>query len=324
MKKYKIPRTDLEVSRIAYGCMKLGGCWDDSPYTESDISFARKAVLTALDQGINFFDHADIYSKGKSEEVFAEIMKESPGKRENIILQSKCGNRFEGEPEPGDPGRYDFRYDYIIESVEGILKRLNTDYLDILLLHRPDPLVEPEEVARAFDRLHQSGKVRHFGVSNHNASQIALLQKDLNQPLVANQVELNLLHSHMIYEGIIWNIKDDPIPPAGGTLEYCRINDIMIQAWGPVSSGKLINPEKNASLQVKETVRLIDKYAQEKNVSREAIAIGWLLRHPAKILPIIGTINTDRIKASCLADTVALSREEWYSLFSAARGKPMP
>ena len=193
-----------------------------------------------------------------------------------------------------------------------------------MLLHRPDSLIEPEEVARAFDMLQQSGKVRHFGVSNHNASQISLLQKYVNQRLVANQVELNLLHSHMIYEGITWNIKDNPIPPAGGTLEYCRQNDIMIQAWGPVASGKLIDPENDADERIKALVKMIEKLAKQKNTSKEAIVIGWLLRHPAKILPIIGTTNTDRIQASCLADNLDLSREDWYSLFSAGRGKAMP
>jgi predicted oxidoreductase len=324
MKTYKIHKTDLEVSRIGQGCMKFGGRWDDTAYTNDDVRIAEKAFNMALEQGINFFDHADIYCKGKSERVFAEVLKESPGLRGKLIIQSKCGIRFNGDPNPEDPGRYDFSYSHITSSVEGILTRLNTDYLDILLLHRPDPLVEPEEVARAFNDLHQSGKVRYFGVSNHNAGQIALLQKDLNQPLVVNQVELSLLHAHMINAGIMWNIKDTPLPEAGGTLDYCRLNHLLIQAWGPVALGRLISPQKGVPDNEKETTRLIEHLAADKHVSKEAIALGWLLKHPAGIQPLIGTIRPARIKNSCQADTVTLSREEWYRLFNAARGKPVP
>ena len=324
MKTYRISNTDLQVSRIGYGCMKLGGTWDDRPYADDVVERAKKAVSAALEQGINFFDHADIYCKGKSERVFAEILKESPGLRGKIIIQSKCGIRFPGEPEPEDPGRYDFSYEHILASVDGILKRLSTDYLDVLLLHRPDALVEPEEVARAFDDVYKKGKVRYFGVSNHEAGQMALLQKYVSQPLIINQVELSLLHSHMINAGIMWNIEDKPLPAAGGTLDYCRLQSILIQAWGPVASGKLINPEKTAAKHIKDTVRLIKKMAAEKNVSKEAIVLSWLLRHPAGIQPLVGTIRPERIRASCEADKVSLSREEWYRLFTTARGKPVP
>jgi predicted oxidoreductase len=324
MDKYKIPRTDLEASKIAYGCMKLGGSWDDTPFGKEEVIFASKAVRSALDQGINFFDHADIYCKGKSERVFAEVIKEFPGIRNDLILQSKCGILFKDDPNPGDPVRYNFSYDYIVSATEGILKRLNTDYIDILLLHRPDPLVEPGEVARAFDLLHRNGKVRYFGVSNHNAAQISLLQKYLDQPIVANQIELNILHSHIIYEGITWNIENPAIPPSGGTLEYCRENDIMIQAWGPLANGRFIDPPEDCDKRTLATARLVEKLASQKNTTKEAITLSWLLRHPAKILPIIGTTNSKRISASCLADEINLSREEWYRLFAAGRGQEMP
>jgi len=324
MKTYKIANTDLQVSRIGYGCMKLGGTWDDRSYGDGDIERAEKAVSAALEQGINFFDHADIYCKGKSEQVFAEILKKSPGLRGKIIIQSKCGIRFPGDPEPEDPGRYDFSQEHILASVDGILKRLNTDYLDVLLLHRPDALVEPEKVAHAFDDLYRKGKVRYFGVSNHDADQIALLQKYLGQPLVVNQVELSLLHMPLINAGIMWNIEDKPMPAAGGTLDYCRLNNLLIQAWGPVAWGKLLNRDSTAATYIKDTVHLIEKMAAEKQVSKEAVVLGWLLRHPAGIQPLIGTIRPERIKASCEADTVSLSREEWYRLFTAARGKPVP
>ncbi|TFG94780.1 MAG: aldo/keto reductase, partial [Calditrichales bacterium] len=209
-------------------------------------------------------------------------------------------------------------------SVDGSLQRLQTDYLDILLLHRPDPLVEPEEVARAFDELQRNGKVRYFGISNHTAGQIALLKKYLNQPLIANQVELNLLHNHLINDGVSTNIQGGPAPAVAGTLDYCRANDIMIQAWAPVANGRLIDPPADAAEKVLNTVKIITALAEEKSTSKEAIVLAWLLRHPAGIQPIIGTVNPQRIIASSQADQVMLSREEWYSLFTAARGKAVP
>ena len=324
MNTYPLPHTHLNVSRIAYGCMNLGGSWADTPPTAEEKSRAARLLETALEQGINFFDHADIYTRGKSETVFGEFLAGNPGLREKIILQSKCGIRFADDPVPGVPGRYDFSYTHIIRSVEGSLQRLQTNYLDILLLHRPDPLVEPVEVAQAFDELHQTGKVRHFGVSNHTAGQIALLQKYVRQPLIVNQVELNLLHSGLITEGILANQDGVPHTAALGTLDYCRLNGIMIQAWAPVAGGKLFTPEPDAVEPDQQTAALIAHLAAEKGTTREAIALAWLLRHPAGIQPIIGTTHRDRLIASCAADTVSLTREEWYALLVAARGKPVP
>ena len=205
MKTQTLGSSDLQVTRIAYGCMPLGGAWDDSPISESTRQEALRSIHAALDQGMNFYDHADIYCIGKSEEVFSAIWQEVPGLRSKIILQSKCGIRFAGEPNPGSPHRFDFSYAHILRSVENSLKRLKTDYLDVLLLHRPDPLVEPEEVARAFDELHQAGKVRWFGVSNHTAAQLDLLRAFVRQPIVTNQVAFNLIHTGMLDEGIVFN-----------------------------------------------------------------------------------------------------------------------
>lgn len=326
MKTQPLVNTPLEVSRIAYGCMQIGGSWDRSLMTDQTKRDALAAIRTALDLGINFFDHADIYCRGKSEEVFALIWQESPGLREKIVLQTKCGIRFPGDPDESAPLRYDFSYDHISHSVEGSLRRLKTDYLDLLLLHRPDALVEPEEVARAFDALHQSGKVRFFGVSNHTAAQIALLQKYLKQPLVANQLELNLLHTHLLDEGIAanqdrpaWSIRGE------GTLEYCRLHDITLQAWAPLAGGAVVGnfAEKPTEAATK-VAALVADLAREKNVSREAIAIAWLLRHPARIQPIVGTTRPDRIQAACEGDAVELTREEWYRLFIAGRGDRLP
>ena len=177
MKTYTIPQTDLVVSRLAYGCMNIGARWDDAPLTGAEKTAAVEVVAAAYEAGITLFDHADIYTRGKSEAVFAEMWQAIPGLRSEIVLQSKCGIRFADDPHPGVPARYDFSYEHIIASVDGSLRRLRTDYLDILLLHRPDPLAEPDEVARAFDRLHTDGKVHYFGVSNHTAAQIELLRR---------------------------------------------------------------------------------------------------------------------------------------------------
>jgi predicted oxidoreductase len=324
MKKIKIVNTDFEISRIALGCMQLGKTWDAEPPTEDTIKNAVNVIRTALDEGINFFDHADIYARGKSEEVFSNIWKEIPGLRSKIILQSKCGIRFPNDPEDGFPGRYDFSYGHITKSVEGILRRLKTDYLDILLLHRPDPLVEPEEVAKAFNELHASGKVRCFGLSNHTAPQIEYLKKYVTQPIVVNQLELSIMHSDLIEEGVTFNQKHPSRRISNvGTIEYCRMNNITIQSWAPLAKGKLfVEDLSDEKLRIAKEV--VTAMAEKYNVSKEAIMIAWVLRHPAKVQPITGTTKADRVKACCQADNVELSREDWYKLYIAGRGEPLP
>jgi len=316
MKLMRIGNTSLKASRIALGCMRLSDDRNESIAT----------LRAALDQGINFFDHADIYGGGRREEAFAAIWNEVPGLRDRIVLQSKCGIRFAGEPDEHAPTRYDFSYEHIIQSVDGSLNRLKTDHLDILLLHRPDALVEPEEVARAFDRLKQEGKVRFFGVSNHTASQIQFLHKYIDQPLVANQLQLSIVHTHLIDEGIAMNRGDYLEPTRGeGTLEFCRTQGITIQAWSPLAGGvisgkTLAKPDER----IEKTAALVARMAGDKGVSKGAIVIAWLLRHPAHIQPIIGTMNPARIAGACQADGIELTREEWYSLFAAGRGKSLP
>jgi predicted oxidoreductase len=322
--RYKIPSTDLEVSRIGYGCMGLGGSWDDAPLTDQDKSAAVELVGKAFDQGINLFDHADIYARGKSEAVFAEVWDQMPRLREQIVLQTKCGIRFAGDPDPESPGRYDFSYDHIVNSVAGSLRRLGTDYVDLLLLHRPDPLVEPDEVARAFDTLHRSGKVRYFGVSNHTAGQIELLRGSVDQPLVVNQLELSLLHADLIDAGIMANQVGDANAGTAGTLDYCRRHGILVQAWSPVARGALLKPPADATPPVREAAAAVAALAAARETTPEAIALAWLLRHPAPIQPIIGTCRSERIAASCQADTITLTRAEWYTLLVAARGGPVP
>ncbi len=327
MKTIHLSNTPLEVSRIAYGCMGIGGSWDRAvPLSEQTEREAVKAIRAALDEGINFFDHADIYCSGKSEEAFAAIWSEVPQLREKIMLQSKCGIVTPGARPDSTVGQFNFSYEHIMSSVENSLKRLKTEYLDVLLLHRPDPLVEPEEVARAFDELHASGKVRYFGVSNHTAAAIKLLRKYLNQPIVANQLEVSLLHLHLIDEGVVFN-QDRPerVYRGEGTLEYCRQHGITVQAWGPLKSGAVITGESNPpSSAARKVAQVIAELAQSKGVSREAIALAWLLKHPAKMQIIIGTTKPERINAACEADGVELTRDEWYRLFIAGRGDPMP
>lgn len=324
MKTYTLPTTTLALTRLAYGCMQIGGAWSDAPMTADDRAKAARTIEAALAQGINFFDHADIYCRGKSEAVFGEIVREMKIARDALILQSKCGIRFPDDANPGVPERFDFSYEHIMRTVEGSLRRLQTDYLDILLLHRPDALVEPQEVARAFDELHQKGMVRHFGVSNQTTDQIELLKKFVRQPIVVNQVEISLLHADLIDDGMYFNTTPRPYTGIGGTLDYCRKNDILIQAWAPVAKGQLLDPSPDAPANVKAVAALVARMAQAKNTTPEAIAFAWLLRHPAGIQPIIGTTKPDRIAASALSDDIELSREEWYALRKSARGYGLP
>lgn len=324
MKTYRIPHSGLDVSRIAYGCMHLSRAWDATPLTAQERSRSLQLVDTALAQGINLFDHADIYARGKAERLFGEVLRQRPGLREKIVLQSKCGIRVAGDPEPDSPARYDFSRVHIVASVEASLQRLGTDYLDILLLHRPDPLAEPEEVAQAFDELQRSGKVRYFGVSNHTGPQMALLQRHLDQPLAVNQLELSLLHHHLIDEGIIANQAGMSYSAAAGTLDYCRLHGILVQAWAPLASGRLAAPLESMDETLRATAGLALRLADSHGVRMEAVLLAWLLRHPAGIQPIVGTTHAERLVASCAGDAVDLTREQWYALFAAARGHRVP
>lgn len=277
---------------------------------------AKEIIQAALDSGINFFDHADMYGGGQSEIIFGQALKALGVDRESIIIQSKCGiNKAEDT--------FDFSKEHILKSVDGILERLQIDYLDVLLLHRPDALVEPKEVSEAFDILKESGKVRHFGVSNQTGIMIDLLKTEVNVDLIANQVQLSVMHTPMFDFGINMNIKNERgIDYTSGVMEYTRINKMTIQAWSPFYDGffKAVfmdnddYPEINAALQV-----LADKY----NVSKEAVAVAWINRHPAKIQTIIGSMNPDRIKRISKLGDVSLSRKEWYDLYKAA-GNTLP
>ncbi|MFP5108462.1 aldo/keto reductase [Neobacillus sp. C211] len=300
MRTIKLGSSSLEVPVVAVGCMRINSL--EQPEAE-------RFVQTALEEGANFFDHADIYGSGTCEEIFADAIHMNAEIREKIILQSKCGIR---------KGMFDFSKEYILESVDGILKRLNTEYLDVLLLHRPDALVEPEEVAEAFDSLERSGKVRHFGVSNQNPMQIQLLQKFVKQPLVANQLQLSITNANMISNGINVNMENDSaINRDGSILDFCRLNDITIQPWSPFQygffEGVFLGNDKFPELN-----QQIDEIAAKYEVSNTTIATAWLLRHPAHMQPVIGTMNIDRLKDCCNASQVQLTREEWYRIYRAA------
>lgn len=303
MKKIQIANGEMNVSEIALGCMRIA----DLPM--KDLS---NLISTALDGGINYFDNADIYSNGRSEEAFAKAFKSLGINREKVFIQTKCGICH---------GYYDFSKEHILDAVNGSLKRLNTDYIDVLLLHRPDALVEPEEVAEAFSILHSSGKVRYFGVSNHNPMQIELLSKYLSHKIVINQLQFSIANTGMIDSGINVNMKvDGAIDRDGSILDYCRLKNITIQAWSPFQygffEGVFLNNDKFPKLNEK-----IDEIAKAKGVPNSAIAISWILRHPAKIQPIVGTTKASHLKDILKAPEAELTRQEWYEIYKAAGNK---
>lgn len=298
MKKIKLGRSDLNVSEIALGCMRMD---------KLNLEDAARVIETAYNEGVNFYDHADIYGKGESEKRFSDALKKTSIKREDILLQSKAGIRS---------GFFDFSKEHILKTVEDSLERLDTDYLDVLLLHRPDALVEPEEVAEAFDELQSSGKVKHFGVSNHSPLQIELLKKYIKQDLITNQLQFSVMHTGMVDAGIHVNTKNEnSIDHDRAILDYSRVNDMTVQPWSPVHGEKgvfLNNPE------YKEVNDKLTEVGKNYDLDNEAMAIAWLLRHPAKMQVILGTMTPERIKNYSKASGISMTREEWYSIYRAA------
>lgn len=324
MKTLSLNRRDIPVSRLVLGCMGFGGGWNQDPITAEHVKQAREAVEAALSIGINFFDHADIYTLGKAEQVFGQVLKEQPGLRERIFIQSKCGIRF--QESSGVPGRYDFSKEHIHHSVDGILQRLGVEYIDFLLLHRPDPLMDPEEVGQTISELKESGKVRWFGVSNMSAGQIRLLQAYSDEPFIVNQLEMSLAKIGWLETGVLVNHEDgaDNIFPEG-TLEYCQLENIQIQAWGPLAKGVFSGRSlEGESEPVIKTAELVGQLAEQKETTPEAIVLAWLLKHPAAIQPILGTTNAQRIAACKDAVNIDLTRDEWYSLYVSSRGRRLP
>jgi predicted oxidoreductase len=321
MKTYTIDNTDLRVSRIAYGCASLGGGWDRNPVSAEVRKNADSAIHAAHQNGITLFDHSDAYCFGKSELVFGEVLRNSPGLRGQIVIQSKCG-MVSRQPKGFSA---DLSYAHITRAVEESLRRLETDYLDILLLHVPSTLMDPHEVARAFDELYRSGKVRYFGVSNHTPAQIRQLKSAVRQPIIANQVNLGLGAADLFTDGLEFtlqvfrgefNFKRYMSLKGSGTIEYCRLEKIQIQAWSPMPR-EILNLPSDAPEEIKVAVQKLKDLAQVKGSTPTALAIAWLLHHPAGILPIIGATKPEHIVDNCAADRVALSDEEWYELLSA-------
>ncbi|MDN6549295.1 MAG: aldo/keto reductase [Enterobacterales bacterium] len=305
MKQIKLGGSTLHVPAIVVGCMRMD---------ELKAAEAETFVQTALDLGANFFDHADIYGGGECERIFARAAKLNDDRREKVFLQSKCGIR---------KGLFDYSKEHILKSVDGILERLDTDYLDMLLVHRPDALMEPEEVAEAFDHLLNTGKVRRFGVSNQSPMQMALLQKFMSQKILANQLQLSITNRGMIRSGINVNMENATRGDHDGeVLNYCRLNDVTIQAWSPFQYGMfegvfLGNPK------FPELNQKIDEIAARYGVSNTTITTAWILRHPANMQMISGTMSTSRLKQICQACDITLTREEWYEIYRAA-GNELP
>lgn len=305
MKYVDVGGAGLNASAIAVGCMRIAGL---------EPSALSRFIHIALDCGVKFFDHADIYGGGECESAFGRVLKEEPGLRDKMIIQGKCGI---------GKGMYDFSKEHILESVDGILSRLGIDCLDLLLLHRPDALMEPDEVGEAFDQLESAGKVKRFGVSNFNARQIDLLQSGLKQKLAVNQLQFGLMHTGIIDHAICANTKfPGSVNQDGEVLDYCRLHHVTIQAWSPFQygffEGVFLGNDKFPELNAKLT-ELAGKYG----VSEQAVATAWILRHPAKMQVISGSTNGERLKDICTACDIELSRQDWYALYLAA-GNQLP
>lgn len=308
MKYLNIVNGPENVSSIILGCMRM---------PDLSVGQAEKVIRNAYELGINFFDHATCYGMGEAEIRFGDAFKKTGIARQDIFIQSKCGIC-------PDRNVFDWSKKNILSSVDEILIRLKTDYLDALLLHRPDILFEPEEVAEAFDKLYETGKVKYFGISNLMPMQIELLKKYVKQPLIFNQLQLSLEQSQLIDQSLYMNNKttDYSINRDGSTLDYCRIHDITIQAWSPLQHGFfkgtfIDNPE------FPELNSVLSEIAEKNNVSKTAVAIAWILRHPAKMQAVAGTMNPVHLMEICDACNIRLSREEWYRLYLAS-GKFLP
>ncbi len=314
MRTIELGVSSLRSSRLGYGCWRVAGSWDPSEATPDSRAAGKRAIVAAFEAGYTLFDNADIYCGGEAERVMGTALKEVSGMRNRVVIATKCGIRFAGSPRPESPQRYDFSADHIIYSCEQSLKRLGISTIDLLMLHRPDYLADPHEVARAFSELQTSGKVRYFGVSNFRTSLVTALQVACPMPLIVHQVEISLA-------------KLDAF--ADATLDQCLIEKITPQAWSPLAAG-LIGAGANRLLPSQKAYRTaqflpaLDAIAKAHGVARTAIALAWLLKHPAKIQPIVGSTNPERIREAARADEIELTREEWYQLLLAARGEPLP
>ena len=310
MKTQRLADTGIETTSLSYGCMRIAGTWNPNDVTPERFEKGKQAVVAAYEAGYRLFDHADIYCSGKTEEIFGAVLKDIPSMRKEVIIATKCGIRFPGEPNPDSPHRYDFSHDHIIRSVHKSLTALGVEQIDIYQLHRPDVLMDPHEIAEAFTRVHAEGKVRYFGVSNFLPSMVSALQTHLKYKLVVNQVEIHLGRLDCFVDG---------------TLDQCIERDITPLSWSPLGGGWLGDGgSAGADGKRNWTLKVIDETASKYGVSRTVMSLAWLLKHPSKIIPIVGSVNPDRIKDAARASDLDLDREDWYKIYVAARGAGLP
>ncbi len=309
MKTIPLGTSGLSTTRLSYGCMRIAGGWEPDKITPEDEARGIKAVVSAWEAGYRLFDHADIYCDGGSERIFAKALREVPGMRAEIVIATKCGIRWEGDPGPDAPHRYDFSAKHILWSCDHSLKNLGIETIDLYQLHRPDVLMDPDEIAGAFATLRRAGKVRTFGVSNFSPSQVSALSARLPMPLVVNQVE--------IHPGRLACFED-------GTLDQCLAAGMTPLAWSPLGGGRFGDGAAAKDERHGAILAELDRIAKAHGISRTAAVFAWLMKHPTGIVPIVGTVNPDRIRDAARADAVELSREDWYRVLLAARGKALP
>jgi predicted oxidoreductase len=306
--------SSLTCSRLAYGCWRVAGSWNPADVTPQSRAAGRKAIIAAFESGYTLFDNADIYCGGEAERLLGEVLRDVPDMRGRVLVATKGGIRFAGDPRPDSPARYDFSSQHITAACEGSLKRLGIDTIDLYMLHRPDYLADPEEVARAFSQLRTAGKVRYFGVSNFRPSLLTTLQTACPMPLVVHQVEISLARLDAFTDG---------------TLDQCLIERITPMAWSPLGGGLIADGAKDLlpsqkGYQADRFLPAVDEIARARGVGRVEVALAWLLLHPAKIQPIVGSVMPERIRLAARAADLQLTREEWYRLLIAARGEPLP
>ncbi len=306
--------SSLSSSRLAYGCWRVAGTWNPAEVTAESCAAGRRAIIAAYEAGYTLFDNADIYCRGEAERILGAVLKEVPDMRRQVLIATKGGIRPGNDPEPGAPPRYDFSAAHIVSACEQSLQRLGIETIDFYMLHRPDFLADPEEVARAFSQLRMAGKVRWFGVSNFRPTLVSALQAACPMPLIVHQVEISLAHLDAFTDG---------------TLDQCLMQRLTPMAWSPLAAGLLgdgarqLLPSQEA-YRPQQFLPVLDGIAKSRGASRLAVALAWLLKHPARIQPIVGSTNPERIREAVKATSLELTREEWYSLLIAARGEPLP
>jgi predicted oxidoreductase len=310
MKTQPLHQTELTVGRLSYGAMRISGAWDPRQVTPEMRDRGKAALIAAYESGYTLFDHADIYAQGECERIHGELMREMPSMRDQIVIATKCGIRFGGDPSPDSPHRYDFSKSHILRSCDLSLERLGIETIDIYQLHRPDILMDPDEIADAFDTLHRAGKVRYFGVSNFLPSFVTALQSRLGTRLCVNQVEIHLGRLDCFTDGTLDQFISDRLTPL---------------AWSPLGGGWLgeggtVPPGSPRN----HVLAVADALALKYGVTRTEISLAFLLKHPSGIVPIVGSTKTEKIRQAVKATQIDLDREDWYRLYVAARGGPLP